>query len=107
MSNNCRSVARLVAVAMSTAHFIYAAGHGPVFGLATPTNPAGGWSLDLSQMFRYSPDGTGAMMRAELGYGITENVKLAVSAPAVFAAEPLPPARVSAFTPMGGDFEAL
>jgi len=24
-----------------------AADHGPVFGLATPTNPKGGWSLDL------------------------------------------------------------
>ena len=73
---------------------IYAAGHGPVFGLATPTNPAGGWSLDLSQMFRVAPDGFGSMLRAELGYGITENLKIALSGPAVFAAEPLPPARM-------------
>jgi hypothetical protein len=86
---------------------LYASGHGPVFGLATPTNPAGGWSLDLSEMFRVSPDGFGAMMRAEIGYGVTENLKLTISGPAVFAAEPLPPARVSAFMPMGGDFEAL
>src|SRR6266436_2921617 len=83
---------------------LYASGHGPVFGLATPTNPAGGWSLDLSEMFRLAHDGVGAMMRAEIGCGVTENLKLAVSGPAVFAAEPLPPARVSAFSPMGGDF---
>ena len=27
-------------------------GHGPAFGLATPTNPKGGWSADLSLMSR-------------------------------------------------------
>ncbi|MGI8958746.1 MAG: hypothetical protein ACR2IV_03090 [Bryobacteraceae bacterium] len=26
---------------------MFAADHGPVFGLATPTNPQDGWSLDL------------------------------------------------------------
>jgi hypothetical protein len=29
-----------------------ASGHGPVFGLATPTNPRGGWSLDFNLMGR-------------------------------------------------------
>jgi hypothetical protein len=58
-------------------------------------------------MFRISPDGVGAMMRAGIGYGVTENLKPAISGPAVFVAEPLAPARVSAFMPMGGEFEAL
>jgi hypothetical protein len=49
----------------------------------------------------------GAMFRATLGYGITENLKVSVSAPALFRAENLPPSRLSAFTPMGGDFEGL
>lgn len=31
---------------------LFASGHGPVFGLATPTNPKGGWSLDFNLMGR-------------------------------------------------------
>jgi hypothetical protein len=91
----------------SAAVSLYGAGHGPIFGLSTPTNSQGGWSFDLSQMGRVSPDGSGTMMRALLGYGLTDNLKLTVSAPVVFTVEPLIPARVAAITPMGGDFEAL
>ena len=83
-----------------------ASGHGPVFGLATPTNPQGGFSFDLSLMGRYG-DGAGTMFRATLGYGITENLKISISGPVVFESEPFAPARVAAFTPMGGDFEGL
>jgi hypothetical protein len=49
----------------------------------------------------------GAMLRGALGYGITENLKVSLSAPVVFTAEPLAPARMSAFTPMTGDIEGL
>ena len=40
---------RVVAFAgsLAIAQFVRAADHGPVFGLATPTNPQGGWSFDL------------------------------------------------------------
>lgn len=81
-----------------------ASGHGPVFGLATPTNPKGGWSFDANLMGR-GGDGFGAMFRPALGYGITENLKVSVSAPVVFAAEPFAPSRLSAFTSMAGDYE--
>jgi len=81
-------------------------GHGPVFGLATPTNPQGGFSFDTSLMGRYGYGG-GTMFRATLGYGVTENFKVSVSAPVLFQAEPFAPARVAPFTPMGGDFEGL
>jgi hypothetical protein len=37
----------------------------------------------------------------------TENLKVSVSAPAVFTAEPLMPSRMAAFTPMTGDIEGL
>jgi hypothetical protein len=82
-----------------------ASGHGPVFGLATPTNPKGGWSLDFNLMGR-AGDGSGLMFRPALGYGVTENFKVAVSAPISFMAEPFAPSRMSAFTSMSGDFEA-
>ncbi|MDQ6663298.1 MAG: hypothetical protein M3Z23_02770 [Acidobacteriota bacterium] len=84
-----------------------ASGHGPVFALATPTNPKGGWSFDTSIMGRASSLESGAMMRGLLGYGITENLKISVSAPILFKSEDLPPSRVSAFTPMRSDFESL
>ena len=85
---------------------IRASGHGPVFALATPTNPKGGFGFDSSFMGRYG-GGSGTMFRGTLGYGITENLKVSVSAPLVFDAEPFIPTRTAAFTPMGGDFEAL
>ncbi len=83
-----------------------ASGHGPVFALATPTNPKGGFSFDTSLMGRYG-GGAGTMYRGTLGYGITENFKVSVSAPLLFQTEPFTPSRTAAGTPMGGDFEAL
>jgi hypothetical protein len=85
---------------------IYASGHGPVFALATPTNPKGGFSFDTSFMGRYS-GGSVTMYRGTLGYGITEYIKVSISAPLLFQTEPFPPSRTAAVTPMGGDFEAL
>jgi hypothetical protein len=83
---------------------LQASGHGPVFGLATPTNPKGGWSLDFNLMGR-AGDGSGVMFRPALGYGVTENFKVAVSGPVSLKAEPFAPSRMSAFTSMSGDFE--
>jgi hypothetical protein len=96
----------IAAMLVAAPQLTRASGHGPVFGLATPTNPAGGFSFDTSLMGRYG-GGAGTMFRASLGYGITENLKVSISAPLVFQAEPFPSARLAAFTPMGGDFEGL
>ena len=85
---------------------IMASGHGPVFALATPTNTKGGFGFDTSFMGR-SGAGSGAMFRATLGYGLTENLKISVSAPLLIKAEPFISSRTAAVTPMGGDFEAL
>jgi hypothetical protein len=105
--NNQRICFVLAAVALSAGlRLAHASGHGPVFGLATPTNPKGGFSFDTSLMGRYG-DGGGTMFRATLGYGVTEDFKVSVSAPILFQTEPFTPARVAPFTPMGGDFEGL
>lgn len=89
------------------ARTLQASGHGPVFAMATPTNPAGGWSFDTSIMGRAGSGRAGQMARFTLGYGLTPDIKVSFSAPAIFKQEPFLPARTSAFTPMGGDFEAL
>ena len=81
-----------------------AADHGPVFGLATPTNPQGGWSFDLGVNGR---SGTASTLEAELTYGLTQNIKLAVSGPVVFQPDPYPRSSVTTNTPISGDFSGL
>src|SRR3954452_4266615 len=76
----------LALTAMVTVTHLRGADHGPVFGLATPTNPKGGWSFDLAVNGR---SGTAANLEALLSYGATQNLKLSVSGPIVFSAGPL------------------
>lgn len=80
-------------------------GHGPVFGLATPTNPKGGWSADFNLMGRLGSD-PGVMFRPALGYGVTENFKISFSGPVSLKSEAFAPSRMSAFSSMSGDFES-
>ena len=89
---------------LSIARVIEAADHGPVFGLATPTNPQGGWSFDLGVNGR---SGVASTLEAELTYGLTQNIKLAVSAPFIFRADPFPRSSVTTNTPISGDFSGL
>lgn len=94
----------LVLVAAADA---FASGHGPVFGLTTPTNARGGWAFDLGFMGRKGTDDVAAMLRAMLSYGITEDVQVSVSAPVVFSSAPLMPGRMTAMMPGTGDVEAI
>jgi hypothetical protein len=81
-----------------------AADHGPVFGLATPTNPKGGWSFDLAVNGR---SGTASNLEALLSYGVTQNLKLSISGPIVFQPDPYPRSSVTTNTPISGDFSGL
>jgi hypothetical protein len=92
------------AAMLALAQILTAADHGPVFGLATPTNPKGGWSFDLGLNGR---SGTASTLEAELTYGLTQNIKLAVSGPLVFQADPYPRSSVTTNTPISGDFSGL
>jgi hypothetical protein len=92
------------AAMLTMAQLTKAADHGPVFGLATPTNPQGGWSFDLGVNGR---SGMASVLEAELSYGLTQNIKLAVSGPVVFQADPFPRSSVTTNTPISGDFSAL
>ena len=93
----------LAAMLTITQH-LNAADHGPVFGLATPTNPKGGWSFDLGVNGR---GGTASTLEAALSYGLTQNLKLAVSGPVVFHPDPYPRSSVTTNTPISGDFSGL
>lgn len=97
----------LIAAIAGVPQTALASGHGPVFGMTTPTNAAGGWSVDLGFMGRTGEGENGAMTRAMLTYGFTEDLQLSVSAPLVFASAPFAPARGTAMMPGSGDVEGL
>ena len=83
-------------------------GHGPVFGLSTPTNVEGGWSLDTSFMGTGGGAGSGSMFRTMLAYGITPDLQVSLSVPALMTTmEGVPYERATAMMPMNGYYEEL
>src|SRR5271170_3532734 len=102
--SNTRPWVAAIAATLTLAQLGTAADHGPVFGLATPTNPQGGWSFDLGVNGR---SGMASVLEAELSYGLTQNFKLAVSGPVVFQPDPYPRSSVTTNTPISGDFSGL
>jgi len=81
-------------------------GHGPVFGLATPTLGKGGLSLDLAAMSR-GGDADGVMLRPMLSFGVTADVQLSLSAPFPLGGTPARFGRGMALMPASGDVEVL
>jgi hypothetical protein len=77
-------------------------GHGPVFGLATPTNSQGEWSFDTGVFGRANDSGSEASFRELIGYGFTPHVTLFVGAPVVSGSLQLTPTRIQPDT----DFDA-
>lgn len=84
-----------------------ASGHGPVFGMTTPTNAKGGCSLDFGLMGRAGVQDIGSMFRSMLACGITEDLQLSVSVPYVFSAAPFAQSRNTGMMPASADFEAI
>ncbi len=85
-----------------------ASGHGPVYGLATPTLGKGAWSLDVAAMDRRVGGQRMNMLRPMLGYGITEDLQLSLSLPMPLQIPAgLPPARMMAMMPSNPDVELL
>jgi hypothetical protein len=100
-------VAFVLAVVLGAGAPLSASGHGPVFGMATPTNGAGGWAIDFGAMGRVGKPDNASVIRTMLTYGITEDVQVSASAPFVFGSAPLPAARMTGMMPGGGDFESI
>ena len=82
--------------------FAVAAGHGPVFGLATPTNSQGEWSFDEGIFGRSTSLGSQASVRELVAYGFTPHVTLSFTLPAVVGNTTLPPTRIQP----GDDFDS-
>lgn len=89
----------LVVIGLSLSAF--AAEHGPVFGLATPTNSKGEWNFDEGAFGRAGALGSQASVRELIGYGFTPHLMLSVTLPAVVGNAALPPTRIQP----GDDFD--
>lgn len=85
---------------------VWASGHGPLFGLATPTNVEGGWSIDAGFMGRKGSD-SDSMFRAMVAYGITEDLQISFSAPWIFQSASLSSGRQTAMMAGTFDFETI
>ena len=79
-----------------------AANHGPVFGMATPTNSQGEWSFDQGVFGRSTSLGSQASIRELAAYGFTPHLTLSFTLPAVVGDTPLPPTRIQP----GADFDS-
>ncbi len=75
--------------------------HGPVFGLATPTNSQGEWSFDEGVFGRNTALGSQASVRELVAYGFTPHLTLSFTLPGVVGNTTLPPTRIQP----GGDFD--
>jgi hypothetical protein len=94
--------ALILLVALALPSFANAAGHGPLFGLATPTNSQGEWSFDQGVFDRTTSLGSQASVRELLGYGFTPHLTLSFTLPGVVGSTPLPPTRIQP----GDDFDS-
>jgi len=79
----------------------FAAGHGPVFGLATPTNSQAEWSFDFGVVGRNTPLDTEVEARSMLTYGFTPHLQWSLVVPGFLNTIAAPPTRN-----MGGDLES-
>ncbi len=91
----------LLLVALGFPSLVAASGHGPVFGLATPTNSQGEWSFDEG-LFGRVAGGAQTSIRELIAYGITPHLMLSATLPAVLVNTRLPPTRIQP----GDDFES-
>ena len=92
----------LLLVVLGLPLFASASAHGPVFGLATPTNSQGEWSFDAGIFGRNNTLGSQASVRALLAYGFTPHLTVSFTLPAVMGDARLPPTRIQP----GSDFDS-
>ena len=81
--NRTRLAAALLVIQLFRPAFAAASGHGPLFGLATPTLGRGGWQLDQAWLVRLGdqPGTEEQTLRTMISFGITEDLQVSGSLP--------------------------
>jgi hypothetical protein len=75
---------RLIAgavIVFAASSAVFASGHGPVFGGATPTLGKGGWQFDQAYMARTTQEAVEQTLRSMISFGVTPRVQLSASVP--------------------------
>jgi hypothetical protein len=102
----CLTWALVLLAASPAAPRAGAQGHGPAFGLSTPTLRKGGWSLDAGFMGQLVGEHEMVMFRPIGSCGLTEDLQLSVSLPVpVYTSEGMVPSRVATRMPATPDVE--
>lgn len=100
----------LIVLAMLSSHEeLWASGHGPVFGAATPTLGRGGWSVDQAYTFRAGEGNdpqSQQMFKTMVSFGITEIVQVSGSIP-IAMSDGLTPSRMMSAMSSEREFEGL
>lgn len=87
---------------------VAAQGHGPLYGLSTPTLGRGGWSVDSAIMGRIVEGGSAFMARPMVSYGVTEDLQVSASLPMPLHRETgLPAVRSLTRMPMTSDAQMM
>lgn len=94
-------------IGLSTLYKVEAQGHGPIYGLQTPTLAKGGINLNAAGMSIATEDEASYMLRYRFFYGITEDLQVILTTPTVIERlENAPRTRGNSMRPANGDIEA-
>lgn len=96
-----------VLILLFSTNIIFSQGHGPLYGLQTPTLAKGGVDLNVAGMSLGTEEGSSYMLRYLFSYGITEDLQVNLTTPTMI--EPLenaPRTRGNSNMPANGDIEA-
>ena len=87
---------------------MWAQGHGPAYGLSTPTLGRGDWSVDAALMGRVLNGTEVVMLRTMVSFGITPDLQVSASLPMpLYSRTGVPPVRALARMPATPDVELL
>lgn len=96
-----------VLVMVFSTNLIFSQGHGPIYGLPTPTLAKGGVNLNVAGMSLSTENETSYMMRYLFSYGITEDLQINLTTPTMIERLDNPPrTRANSNMPANGDIEA-
>ena len=97
----------ILGIGLLTLYQVEAQGHGPIYGLQTPTLAKGGINMNAAGMSIATEDDASYMLRYTFFYGITEDLQVTLTTPTVIERlENAPRTRGNSMMPSNGDIEA-
>ena len=107
ISNLHLRIVLIIILCSSTISILNAQGHGPLYGLQTPTLARGGVDLNVASMSLSTENETSYMLRYLFSYGITEDFQISLTTPTMIERlDNAPRTRGNSNMPANGDIEA-